>query len=589
MNAAGVREQLERILGSPGFDASVRNRRFLEYIVEETLAGRAGRLKGLAIAIDVFGRDATIDPQHDPVVRIEAAKLRRRLERYYLSAGREDPIRIDIPKGAYVPTFEEREHPLPDRAPAVAAGEAAAAVVKPPAPGDARSGWYRLTAGLLAGSFLGAMGWFGTDLLASRSPSGGSQGTAMALPRGPKIAVLPFQNLSGDPEQAYFAEGVTDQIVTDLARFKALFVLSMESTAKYQEQSADPQRLKRELGVDYLLEGSVGRERDQIRLSTRLVDAQSGKIIWSETYRDQLVPANVFGIQEEVSQQVSAIVASNYGMIAEADLTGAQHRPSKSFAAYDCVLRYYHYQRSFDRQEHARVRACLERAVELDPDYSDAWAVLANIYAQEYRFGYNPRPELYDPRERSLTAARRAVEIEPRNPTAQLMVANALFDRHDLTGFRTAGERAIALNPNDPDILAHFGLRLVYMGELERGRALVTKAITLNPEHPEWYTDPIIYYYYQTRDYQRAWTQAQKQEISGDIWWLLFRVMILGQLGRSKEAEPIIEAALRLKPDVRERLWDMARIWNAPDPDIERIADGLRKAGLAIGPAPRPS
>ena len=207
---------------------------------------------------------------------------------------------------------------------------------------------------------------------------------------------MPFLNLSGDPEQAYFVEGVTDQIVTDLARFKALFVLSMESTAKYQKQSADPQHLNRELGVDYLLDGSVRREKDKIRLSTRLVDAGSGQIIWSESYGDELIPSNVFGIQEDVSQQVSAIVASNYGMIAEADLTEAQHRPPKSFVAYDCVLRYYHYQRSFDPREHAEVRACLEHAVEVDPDYADAWAVLANIYAQEHRFGFNPRPELYD-------------------------------------------------------------------------------------------------------------------------------------------------------------------------------------------------
>ena len=432
-------------------------------------------------------------------------------------------------------------------------------------------------------------GWLGTDLLASRLWSGGSEDAATALPRGPKIAVLPFLNLSGDPGQAYFAEGMTDQIVTDLARFKALFVLSTESTAKYQEQSADPQRLKRELGVDYLLDGSVRRERDKIRLSTRLVDAESGKIIWSETYGDELIPSNVFEIQDDVSQQVSAIVASNYGMIAEADLTGAQRRPPKSFAAYDCVLRYYHYQRSFDPQEHAKVRACLERAVELDPDYSDAWAVLANIYAQEHRFGFNPRPELYDSHERSLTAAYRAVEIEPRNPTAQLMLANALFDRRNLAGFRAAGERAITLNPNDPDLLAHYGMRLTFIGEWERGLALVTKAIALNPEHPQWYLDPIIYYHYQTGDYERALAESQRQEVSGDIWWLLFRAMILGQLGRSEEAQPVIEAALKLKPDVRERLWDMARIWNVPDPQIEHIADGLRKAGLAIGPAPRPS
>jgi adenylate cyclase len=169
------------------------------------------------------------------------------------------------------------------------------------------------------------------------------------------------------------------------------------------------------------------------------------------------------------------------------------------------------------------------------------------------------------------------------------MFANALFDRRDLVGFRAAGERAITLNPNDPDLLAHYGERLVYMGEWGRGLALVTKAIALNPEYPGWYLYSVIYYHYQTRDYQRAWSEAQRQEVSRDVWWLLFRAMILGQLGRSEEAQPMIEEALRLKPDVRERLWEMARIWNVPDPQIEHMADGLRKAGLAIEPAPRPS
>jgi TolB-like protein/Tfp pilus assembly protein PilF len=416
-----------------------------------------------------------------------------------------------------------------------------------------------------------------------------SPDAATALPRGPKIAVLPFVNLSGDPGQAYLAEGITEQIVTDLARFKALFVLSTQTTAKYQEQSADPEHLNREFGVDYLLDGNVRREGDTIELSTRLVDAQSGRIIWSETYGDQLLPANVFKIQEDVSKRVSAIVASNYGLLAEAGLAEAQRRPPESLAAYDCVLRYYHYQKSFDQQEHARVRSCLERAVELEPDYAEAWAVLAQIYAQEYRFGYNARPELYDAHERSLAAAQRAVEIEPRNPTAHLMLANALFDGHNLAGFRAAAERAISLNPNDPEVLAHYGMRLIYVGEWERGMPLVTKAIALNPEHPRWYRNPLIYYYYNTNDYERALVETERHEFSEVIWWLLFRAMILGQLGRSEEGQPTVEAALRLQPDVRERFWDMARIWNMPDPQIEHMAEGLRKAGLAIAPAPRAS
>jgi len=178
--------------------------------------------------------------------------------------------------------------------------------------------------------------------------------------------------------------------------------------------------------------------------------------------------------------------------------------------------------------------------------------------------------------------------LEPRNPTAQLMLANALFDRHDIVGFRAAGERAISLKPNDPDVLAHFGLRLVYMGEWERGLALVTKAIALNPAHPKWYLNPITYFRYQTRDYERALMDSQRYE-DGQIWWLLYRAMILAQLGPSEEAQPMIEAALRRQPDVGERFFDMARTWNIPDPHIEHMADGLRKAGLAIAPAPPPS
>ena len=572
-----VREELQGILASAEFNASDRLKNFLRFVVEEALAGRAERLKAYTIAVEVFGRDpGSFDPQLDPVVRMEAGKLRRRLDLYYLGGGRADPIRIMIPKGSYVPTFEQRRQSVPGPSPFLPVD-------------DARRRWYWLTSALLAIPILGVLGWFGTSLLAPRLWSDGSQHAAPALPRGPKIAVQPFQNLSGDPGQAYLAEGLTDQIVTDLARFKALFVLSIDATANYQEQSADAQHLYQELGVDYLLAGSVRREADQIRISTRLVKAESGRIIWSDSYSDKLIPANVFKTQEAVAQQVSAIIANNYGLIAQADLKKALSRPPTSFEAYDCVLRYYHYQRTIDQQEHAKVRACLERAVELDPDYADAWAVLANIYAQEYRFGYNARPELYDSHQRSLTAANRAVELEPRNPTAQMILANVLFDRHDLGGFRAAGERAIDLNPNDPDLLAHYGMRLTYIGQWDRGVALVTKAIALNPAHPQWYLNPIIYYHYQTRDYEQGLMDSQSQEDFGQIWWLLYRAMILGQLGRSEEAQPVIKAALTRTPDLGVRFFDMARTWNIPAPQIEHMADGLRKAGLAIAPAPRPS
>lgn len=568
-----VRAQMHRILADPDLQASPARRNLLQFIVEESLAGRAERLKGFTIAVGVFGRNDDFDPQTDPVVRVEARRLRRDLHSYYITTGKRDPVVISIPKGGYVPQFEWREVEAAPNAPPPPPPPAK--VTRPP-----RS-WLALA--LIAGAALGVFGSFGADRIGSWLDWGESAVTA--LRRGPKLAVLPFVSLSDDPEHAYFSQGVTDQIVTDLARFNALVVLSLQPAGASRESPEDPKALRKRLGIDYLLSGRVRREGNRIKLSSRLVDARSGKIVWVGSFGDELTPSNVFEIQEHVSQQVSALIAGNYGVIAEAGRTEAQRQPPTSLAAYDCVLRYYAYQKTFNRQEHAKVRACLERAVELDPGYADAWAVLANVYAQEYRFGYNPQPEHYDARERSLAAANRAVNIAPRNPTAQLMLANALFDRHDLTKFRAAGERAAALNPNDPEPLVHFGLRLVYMGEWEQGLALVTKAIELNPEHPGWYWDPVIFYYYQKQDYKQALVESQKEQLFR-VWQFLFRAMILGQLGRREEAQPAIEAALKLRPDVRESIWGMARIWNVPDGDIEHMADGLRKAGLAIAPAP---
>jgi adenylate cyclase len=565
-----VRAQMRRILADPALQASPVRRELLRFVVEETLAGRADRLKGFNLALAVFGRKDDFDPQSDPVVRVEARRLRRDLDSYYATAGKSDPILISIPKGGYVPHFAWR-----DVAPALT-----------PAGSATRPAWHRVGLGLLAAAVLAIAGGLALGPLDSGAwwPDG-HQHAATAMPRGPKIAVLPFVSVSDDPQQAYLAEGITDQIVTDLARFKALFVLSPQATARYREHAADPQQLKREFGVDYLLTGSARSDGGQIGLSARLVDAESGRIVWAQSYDEASSPSDVFAVQRDVAHQVSAILASNYGVIAEAGQTEAQHRPSTSADAYDCVLRYYAYQRSLDRQEHAEVRACLERAVELDPDYADAWAVLANVYAQEHRFGYNPRPEQYDSRERSLAAAQRAVEIDPRNPTAQLMLANALFDRGELVQFQNAGERAVELNPNDPEPLVHFGLRLVYVGEWERGLPLVTKAIALNPEHPEWYRDPIIFRHYQNGDYEQALAVAQKQQVVRP-WRFLLHAMILGQLGRSEEAKPMIEAELKIRPDLRESFWEMARVWNIPDPAIENMADGLRKAGLTIVPPP---
>jgi adenylate cyclase len=164
------------------------------------------------------------------------------------------------------------------------------------------------------------------------------------------------------------------------------------------------------------------------------------------------------------------------------------------------------------------------------------------------------------------------------------MLALSAFDRHDLDGFRRSGALAVDLNPNNPDILGQYGLRLVYIGDWGGGEALLRKAMALNPAHPVWYREPIAFIRYQQANYEEALHEIDKYAYSNPnfIWYQVFRAMTLGQLGRGEEAKSAVQAALRLRPDIGQAFWQMTRVWNIPEAQIEQMAVGLRKAGLEV-------
>ncbi len=567
-----IRAQLDRILADPGFQASSVRRELLTFIVEQTLAGRADRLKGLSLAVEVFGRGQDFDSQTDPVVRVEARRLRRDLHSYYGTEGAHDPIVISIPKGGYVPHFKWRK-PLTGPA------------EQPVANRSSRGFPVRMA--LLAASVLLLVAVFGTIRLTMTEPLGGSNGhrSPTELPAGPRIAIAPLLDLSDNRDHNYLAAGLTAQIVTNLARFQALSVVPVQENPSLPAGALNVRELREKYEIDFLLTGSVRQDSEKVRLSSQLIDAQTGGVIWSESYSKNFGVTGLIEIEEDIAEQISAVLGSHYGVIAEEGLSEGRREGPATQTAYDCLLRYYAYQRTFDRSEHARVRDCLERTVALEPSYANAWAVLANIYAQEHRFGLNPRPHLYNSKQKSLAAAERAVDLEPRNPTAQLMLANALFDQDDFVRFKQTGARAAALNPNDPETLIHFGLRLVFMGEWDRGLPLANKAIALNPEHPEWYHYPAVFYHYHLGEYGRALEVLRTQKLS-EPWGFLLQAMTFGQLGHKKEAEQAVERVLELRPKVREEFWDMARVWNISETHIAHMTEGLRKAGLEIPSLP---
>ena len=289
-----IRQQLDRVLNSGPFHQAQRRQRFLEYIVNEALAGRGERLKGYNVALAVFDRPETFDPHLDPIVRIEAARVREKLREYYEGDGEGDPIRISLPKGTYTPHIEFRRAPTldprPDRAaPLKQLGMLAAAVLL-----------------IIAAGLWGLQYW-------TSGPS---------LPDKPSVAVLPFDNIGADPKWDRLADGMTDDVITDLSSSKDLVVIARNSTELYKGKPIDIRQIGRDLNVKYVLQGSIQSMGDQIRVNAQLIEVASGGHAWSERY-DR--PADdLFVIQNDLTQKSPPLSPATKGFL---------RKPSSAFSS----------------------------------------------------------------------------------------------------------------------------------------------------------------------------------------------------------------------------------------------------------------
>jgi TolB-like protein len=392
--------------------------------------------------------------------------------------------------------------------------------------------------------------------------------------------------MSGDPNQDFFADGITEQIITELARFRDLSVISRNSTFSYKGKAVDVRQVGKELGARYVIEGSVQRIEDVVRVTVQLLDARTGAHLWAESYERDLTRTKVFGIQDDITERVVTAIGDSYGAISRATFEESKGKGTESLDAYECVLRYYAYLRVITPIEHARVRDCLERSVKLAPTYVDAWAALSEIYSEEYSQGFNLRP---DPLERALSTAQRAVELDPANPRAYWALGNAQFFLHDIDAFTAAAERAVALNPNNVDVLAFYGLLWTYAHvgdpvQRTRGVEAMKKAIALSPVYPTWYHFPIAWHYYWNDEYEAALAEAKKVELPGYFWTHALLVTVYGAMDRKEDARAAVTRLLELYPEFPRKSREEFRKWgwNTPDPMIDRLLRDMRRAGLDI-------
>jgi adenylate cyclase len=534
--STAVRAQLARIIASEKFDASGRNRRFFEYIVEETLQGRAERIKAYSVATSVFGRGDGFDPQFDPVVRIEAHRLRRSLEYYYLTAGKDDSVRISVPKGGYVPAFEIQQH-------------ARTAVTPQESP--------RLEAPAAVAAELGGLGTV------------------------PRILVAPFACDSKDGTAETVIRTLTRHLIAGLTRFQDLVVMGPDTSFAFADASAK-KRGEILKTVDMIVTGDLELEEERFRVEAMLIDARIDRAIWAETFERDLRPSSIVAVRDEVAICIVTTLAQSCGVIFSNKANEVEGAVAEDLGSFGCVALYYRYSRSYDLRLHQQARTCLERTVSRDPNYAEAFACLSQLYADTFRFNFGDPAEHEELRRRSLQLAQRAVVLAPRSSRAFHALAMAYWFHNEVRSSLEAYETARALNPNETEVMADLGLRYALLAAWENSGPLLEEAYRRNPALPGSYRIGLWMNHFAHGRYAESLSEARKVDAPNVTYGFLAEAASLACLGRKKEAAAAIGRVLEIDPGYGSRAIDDLAARNMHPELAERVIQSLRAAGLTI-------
>lgn len=440
---------LSRMLSSPLFTKSPRQQDLLRYLVDQTLTGNAARLKGYSIGVEVFGRGDDFDPAVDAIVRVEVARLRTKLNEYYGSLGQSDTICIELPKGGYAVEFRRRDTPLSHASSSVSANR-----------------------------------------------------RTRLLEDNPSLAVLPMANLSPDPGLDYFVDGITDSLIFGLARLSGLFVISRQSSFAYRGAGKSSEAIGAELGVKYLLEGSVQRSGQRVRITVQLIEAATGGSVWSERYESDV--QDIFSLQDEVTRSIVGVLQVKLAR-AEAEFFG--HAETGSIEAHDALLRGLECHWKYAPKTIAEARQHFSRAVEYAPDYAAAHAWLARSVIHQWIMKWSDEPDL---RERASHHAGKAVALNSRLPYALAIQGWVHLWCKQREPAIAACRQAVALDPNNPEALNMLSMCLSSAGFGEEALFYIEKALRLNPHSSPFYEFVLGQAHFVLEDYDKAIAAYQR-------------------------------------------------------------------------------
>ncbi|MGH8744485.1 MAG: tetratricopeptide repeat protein [Burkholderiales bacterium] len=506
---------LDKVLSSPVFSHAARQQRFLSFVVTQTLTGNTERLKGYTIGVEVFDREPTFDPTVDAIVRVEAARLRVKLREYYEVGGRSDPVRFELPKGAYAVHIELQ----------VSQSSQSPFLTREP---------HGTTAGAAHG------------VAPSVTPF------VHPIEDKPSIAVLPFANMSSDSEQEYFADGITDILITELSKLSGLFVISRHSSFVYKGLSKRAEEIAKELGVRYLLEGSVQRSGMQVRITAQLVDNKTGSHLWAEHYDREL--KEIFAVQDDVTRR---IVAALKVKLAGDEAERFGHQGPANIEAHDVLLRGLERFWVYTRESAEEAQILFAKAIELDPRYAFAHAWLARTLAFKWIFFWDPSAEIL---ERAFEHARMAVNLDPQMPFANSVLGWVQLWRKQEEASVAAGWRAVALDPNNADAHLFLSMTLVAAARGEEALHCIEKGMRLNPHPSAFYQLAQGLCYFVLEDYDKAIAAFKRgieltdAFIPNHFWLYLTYTLLDREEGARFEREKVLALSDSRRPVIQD-MW----------------------------------
>ncbi|MFC4478406.1 tetratricopeptide repeat protein [Flavobacterium chungangensis] len=511
-----IYNELENVLKFYSFKNSTLLSNFLRYIVTETVDERQKHIKEYSIAVNALSRPSHFNPHDDAMVRIHAGRLRKLLNEYYSSEGKDNLVIIHVPKGGYIPEFihnDKKKHV-----------EVSISINK----------------------------------------------------TNPVITVFPFKSSVERPDLQTFAKILSDEISAELSRFQDISVIGHFSSDVISKINENVLEAASVLGADFIITGHVQVIGSKLQLRVNLVDSSSGKYLLTQLFTPATVDDGI-KIQNEIVKDIVSAIGGYYGSIFKEIAKTAPSKISNNAAILKAICSYHEYQCSFSIENYANALSSLTDAVELAPNHALTWAMLGEIHLASLGLGIdNSKKNI----EKSSHCVSKALNIDPHCQQAWYAQALIHCFRKNQDNCLYAAEQCIKMNPNSSGIASGIGCMLIFAGYFEKGFNLLENASRLNLSHPWWINIGYWYYYMHKKEYQKMLYWAEKMDFNETIWDPLLKAVSLSLLNEEAAAKIHLNNLVELQPLIATEIKEILSNFMFSDEIVFRIVNSLKRIGL---------